>query len=63
MAGGDGVQVVDVRGERGRVSEAGEGVQDHGDAVVGEHGDGGDVVEGAVGGFVEGGPDVCGGWS
>ena len=28
------------------------------DTVVGEHGDGGDVSEGAVGGFVEAGPDV-----
>lgn len=63
MARGDGVQVVDVGGERGRVSEAGEGVQDHGDAVVGKHGDGGDVVEGAVGSFVKCGPDVCGGRS
>lgn len=40
------------------VKEAAEGVEDYGDAVVGEHGEGVDVREEAEGMGSEGSPDV-----
>lgn len=44
--------------ERGTVKEAAKGVENYGDAVVGEHGEGADVREMAKGVGSEGGPDV-----
>lgn len=47
-----------VRFERRTVKETAEGVEDYGDAVVGEHGEGADIGEVAEGMGSESGPDV-----
>lgn len=59
MAAREGFLGADVGFEGRGVEEAAEGVEDYGDAVVGEHGQCGDVVELAVGVWGEAGPDVC----
>lgn len=58
VANRDWFERADVRFERGAVKEAAKSVEDHRNAVVGEHGESVDVREAAEGVGSEGGPDI-----